>query len=231
MAWELNRLNLVCGLLALVGIAHFFYAVVAAMSVFPGGYLNTENFLSDLGRSVTLNNQDNSASAAIFNRAAILLGSTLVLFFAVMPAVLEKRAWLVRGFGVMSALGLIGIGLTPYDLYFAEHMLALGLWMIPLLGTVIVFAVSVDLDHKGSAILLLCTLLVVFAAGAYVFASDFNGHVVFQKVLVVAAAVWFCLVLVLVSISTVQSIPSTRLLAEKQARQYLKMIQHGHRRR
>ena len=231
MAWRLNRINLVCGVVALVGIGQFLYAVVDAMNAFPGGYSIAENFLSDLGRTTTHNNQDNTASASIFNRSIIALGISLVPFFSVMPSVLDRRVWMIRSAGVLSATGLIGIGLTPYDLYFVEHHLALALWIIPLLVTVVAFAVSAELDRLASAILSLCTLLVVIAAGAYAFAGDLSGHVIFQKVLVVLATAWFCLVFLIVSMTTIRSITSTRLIAEKQARQYLKVIQRNHRRR
>lgn len=230
MTWKINKLNLVCGIVALLGIAQFFHAVLNAMNFFPGGYSITTNFLSDLGCADAIKNQNDMTSALNFNRSIILLGSLLIPFFTVMPAVLERRVEMLRYTGILSALGLIGIGLMPYDLYYFLHHVALGIWIVPLLVFVVSLAISIDLGRFSSAMLLFFSLLVVLAIGGYAFAGDPSGHVIFQKLVVILAACWFCLVFVIVSISTVQSIVSTRLIAEKQARQYLEVIQRNHRR-
>ena len=121
-------------------IAQFLYAVPQAMSVYPGGYSITHNFLSDLGCAFTSSQSDNSASASIFNRSIIVLGFSLIPFFIVLPTELGKSRWVIRYSGVLSAMGLIGIGSTPYDQYFVEHFVALGLWIVPMLFVVVVLA-------------------------------------------------------------------------------------------
>lgn len=230
MTLEVNKTQLIFGLVALLGIAQFLYLVPRAMSVYPGGYLISHNFLSDLGCTVTSSGRDNSASATIFNRSIILLGILLIPFFTALPTVLENPHWIIRCAGVLSALGLIGVGSTPYDRYFVEHFVALGLWIFPMLVMVVTFAVSAETDRITSLALLFCTFLVLLAAGAYAFAGYHSGHVIFQKILAILSIFWFCLVFVIVSVSTIQSIPSTRLIAERQARKYLNIIQRDHRR-
>ena len=69
MTWAFNKANLIFGLVALLGIAQFFYSVPHAMKVYPDGYAIKDNFLSDLGCTVTQTGKDNSASASIFNRS------------------------------------------------------------------------------------------------------------------------------------------------------------------
>jgi hypothetical membrane protein len=231
MTWEFHKTNLVFGLVAFLGIAQFLYSAPHAMSVYPGGYSVTENFLSDLGCRATHRHEDNSASALIFNRSIVVLGFSLIPFFTVMPAVLPRRGLTIRCSGLLSAIGLIGVGLTPYDQYFVEHHLALGLWIAPMLVMVVNFAAGADLGRTVSTSLTVCTSLVVLAAWAYAFAGDHRGHVIFQKALAIFAVFWFCLVFLIVSVSTVQSVSSRRLTIERQARQYLEVIQRNHWRR
>ena len=231
MTWQFNRANIVLGIVALLGIAQFACSVVRAVNNYAGDYSITENFLSDLGCTQTMAGADNSASSLVFNRSIIGLGISLIPFFAAMPTVLETGRSLLRFSGVLSAVGLIGIGLTPYDLHFVEHHVALGLWIGPMILMVVAFFTVAKLEGAASVALSIGTSLVVLAACAYAFAGDHDGHVIFQKVVVILAVVWFCLVFVSVSVSTVRAISSRRQVVEEQARHYLKIIQRNHRRR
>ncbi len=230
MTWGINRLNMLSGVLALLGLVQFFYCVVAAMHRFPGGYVLHEHFLSDLGVTQTADGQDNSASAALFNRSIIGLGVSLLPFFCLMPSVLSRNAALVRASGVLSALGLIGIGATPYDRFLVEHFSALAVWLASLLVMAVSFTLSADLDRFGSTLLAGCTTGLAAAAGAYVFAGERTGYVIFQKTLVVVAVPWLCFVFVIVSFTTIRSLTTTRMIAEQQARDYLDAISKGYRR-
>ena len=58
---------------------------------------------------------------------------------------------------------------------------------------------------------------------------QFN-YVILQKILAVLAVVWLCAVFLTVSVSTVRAVSWRRVLAEKQARHYLKRIEKNHRR-
>ena len=231
MSWQFNKTNLVCGVVALCGIAQFVYALVHAVRAFPGGYQVTEHFLSDLGRTVTANGQDNAVSAALFNHSVIWLGLLLIPFFAAMPSVLENGRFLVRVSGVLSACGLIGIGLTPYDVHLAAHTIALGCWIAPMLVAVVAFFASAELSGKLRTALFLGTTAVVLSVCAFTLSESHRSHVVCQKILAVLAAIWLLLVFVSVSVSTIQSFTSRRLIAEEQARQYIKAIERRHRRR
>ena len=228
--WQLNKTNLVCGFVALLGIAQFGYGLVRAVRCYPGGYLLSEHFLSDLGRTVTSNGQINTVSASIFNQSVIVLGCSLIPFFLAMPEVLETGRWLVRLSGVLSALGLVGIGLTPYNSHLAAHLVALCLWLVPMLVSIVVFSVSAELGGRLRTLVFVGMAGVVFAFCGYAFVESHYGHVVFQKILVVLAVLWFCLVFACVSVSTIQSMSSRKLVAERQARAYLKVIQRRPRR-
>ena len=231
MNWQLNRINIVFGLIALLGIFQFGLATCWAIANYPDGYSITNNFLSDLGRRTTLGGMDNSLCATLFSSSVVVLAIALIPFFSVMPSVFESGRSILRGSGILSAIGLLGIGLTPYDHYFFAHHAALGLWVGPMLVTVVTFFFYARSNGAASLGLSIGTLLVVLAACGYAFAGDHTAYVVFQKVLAVLAVVWLCVVFVTVSVSTVRAATSRHLIAEKQARQYLKRIQKGYRRR
>ncbi|MBN2291889.1 MAG: hypothetical protein JXM70_05655 [Pirellulales bacterium] len=230
MKLQFNRINTVFGLVALLGIFQFWRSICWAIANYPGGYSLTNNFLSDLGRLTTLSGMDNSQCASVFSRSVVILAVSLIPFFAVMPGVFDSGRWILRVSGILSAIGLIGIGLTPYDRYFFAHHVALGLWIIPMLVTVVTFFVCAQSSGAASRVLSIGTLLVVLAICGYAFAGEHTAYVVFQKALAVIAVVWLCVVFATVSVSTVYAVTSRRLLAEKQARKYIQRIQKGYRR-
>lgn len=231
MALQVNRINLVFGLIAWLGIVQFAISVRYAVSLYADDYSVAENFLSDLGRTVTFDGTDNSNCANVFNRSVIILGITLLPFFAVMPSVLQRGRFAIRAFGLLSSLGLIGIGLTPYDLYFIPHHAALVLWIGPMLLTVVTLLICAIVEGISSKMLSAGSLLLIAGVSAYALAGTYQGYVVFQKVMAVLACVWFCTVFVTISLATIHSIRSRRMMIEKQANQYLKRIQKGHRRK
>ena len=230
MSWEINRTNVICGLVALLGILQFAYCVYHAANVTPDGYSISEHFLSDLGRTKTHSGRDNTACADIFNRSVMLLGVSLIPFFSVISKTLEEGRWIVCSSGIFASLGLICIGATPYDKHEVEHYMALGLWICSMLVLVVAIPAVVKLNRTCSAVLVIGTVLVVVAVGAYAFAGSHSRHVVYQKVLAIVAVIWFCVVAVMVSVSMIRSVSSSRLKAERLARRYTREIQRNHRR-
>jgi hypothetical protein len=230
-SWQLNRINVVFGLIALLGILQFFCMSCWAIRNYPGGYSVAGHFLSDLGRRTTLDGSENSVCSRVFSRSVVALGIALIPFFAVMPMTFDSGRSVLGGSGVLSASGLIGIGLTPYDDYFVLHHIALGIWVVPMLVMVITFLVLARSAGAASVILSIGSVLVVLAILGYALAGDHNGYVIMQKVLAVLAVTWLCLVFITVSVSTVRAVSSRRVIAEQQAEHYLQSIRKNHRRR
>ena len=230
MTWKLNRINIVCGVIAMLGIVQFAGSVVHAIGIYPGGYDIANHFLSDLGRTRTLAGIDNADCARLFNWSLILLGTSLIPFFVAMSLSLNEGRAISCVSGVLSALGLIGIGSTPYDHYLLEHVFALGIWLVSTLQMVAAFFVYSRLNRVASLTLAVATLFVFGAAWKYVSAGSHSGYVVFQKILVVFAVLWFGIVFMIVSVSTIQSISSRHSTEEELARKYIRTIERGHRR-
>jgi hypothetical membrane protein len=91
------------------------------------GYSFTQNFLSDLGRTVRFSGELNFVSETFFNISLILSGVLFTLFYLHVRKVFSKDnqhflALVGSIFGVLGGLSLTGVGLTPADLYLDLHI-------------------------------------------------------------------------------------------------------------
>jgi hypothetical membrane protein len=187
------------------------------------------NFLSDLGCSRTSSGRDNAVSAAVFNNSVIVLGVTLLPFFAILPATLPGLRKLVWLSGSLAAIGLIGIGLTPYDRYFAAHNVCLGLWLGPMLILLVGYLIASFGGGRAGWALGACTLALVYAILAYASAGSHGAQVVMQKVTVVVSFVWLAMIGANVAVATVQVVTTSRRrqIVEWEAEEYMKALQRG----
>ena len=110
---------------------------IVAMFVYPGGtyldnlnpgYSFTKNFLSDLGRTMSFSDEVNFFSAQFFNMSLILTGIVFVYFYLHVRKVFSadnQKIWAIVGsfIGILGGLSLIGVGLTPADLYLEIHII------------------------------------------------------------------------------------------------------------
>jgi|TARA_B110000444_G_scaffold183658_1_gene172643 hypothetical protein len=119
-------------------LAYFFIAIALAAYFYPGGnhldssqigYDFTANFLSELGFYRTLSNEINFISAFFFNSAMYL--NLLVGFgFLMTPKLFNENiyslvcSWIGAISIFIACIFFAGVGLTPADLYFPEHIFA-----------------------------------------------------------------------------------------------------------
>ena len=110
---------------------------IASMLLYPGstyrdhltiGYSFTENFLSDLGRTLTFSGEINFLSSQLFNMSLVLAGGVFALFYLHVRKVfnLDKQkilAFIGSLFGILGGISLAGVGLTPADLYLDLHII------------------------------------------------------------------------------------------------------------
>lgn len=123
--------------LAGAGVLQFFVLSALAMLLYPGGtisqpeltqYSFTNNFFSDLGRWHTFAGEVNSPVFWIFNSAVVLAGLATALFALTFPLLqipvgLKHHAKAAGFFGLFAGLCYVGVGLTPWDIYFQAHIL------------------------------------------------------------------------------------------------------------
>ena len=135
----------------------FLLASTVAMLVYHGGtfidpaapdYLFTNNFFSDLGRETTYAGQPNTLAHALFLLAIGAVGTGLVLFASAMPVTLghpRSALWAKAGalFTLVSAGAYVGVALTPWDLYFAWHLLLVKTAFVAFLPTVLFFGIAI----------------------------------------------------------------------------------------
>ena len=115
----------------------FIFFNIIAMLAYPGstyqnnispGYSFTQNFLSDLGRTLSYSGEINFLSAQLFNMSVILAGFVFSFFYLYVRKIFSgnnQRILSLFGsiFGILGGLCLAGVGLTPADLYLDIHII------------------------------------------------------------------------------------------------------------
>jgi len=110
---------------------------IASMLLYPGstyrdhltmGYSFTENFLSDLGRTLTFSGDINFLSSQLFNMSLVLAGGVFALFYLHVRKVFNSDkqnilAFIGSFFGILGGISLAGVGITPADLYLNLHII------------------------------------------------------------------------------------------------------------
>jgi hypothetical membrane protein len=225
--YRISRTHFFASMAAFLGLVQFVVALSFAIHFYPGGYSIFDNFISDLGCLRTLAGQNNLASAEIFNLSVIILGAALIPFFWVLPTTISKLRKTIRLSGTLSALGLIGIGMTPYDKFFVAHHLALGLWIMPMFILLIAHLIASVADEQASAIRTAMTLLLLAAIFLYISAGTRSGYVVMQKLTAAVAIVWFSLVGKNLGVTVVQLVSPRRQMMEQEAERYTEILKRG----
>lgn len=110
-----------------IGTSMLFYAGGSLNDPNSQGYSFWTNFLSDLGRIRGYSGKTNTFSSILFTIAYLLFGILLIPFLITVPHFFdgnqrEKRlSKLGSFFGTLSAITLIGIAFTPWDIYTDAH--------------------------------------------------------------------------------------------------------------
>ncbi len=134
---ENNKIRNACFNFAIFGSAQYIILTTIAMFLYPGGtkmnhgaeqYIFTQNFLSDLGRTVTYDGAANSVAALLYPITLCISGLSLLLFFNSIIFLFPKRfkipfsRILISIIGTISGLGYIGIALVPSNINYSLHL-------------------------------------------------------------------------------------------------------------
>ena len=228
---------------AMACIIQFAAIVPQAMQRYPGGtilatdthgYSWTENWLSDLGRDRAWNGQDNRASAQLFNGSIVVLGSGMVFFFLVSHRAFEElTAFRLLGHacGVLAGVGLVGIGLTPFDRSEPAHINALLLWIVPMGIYAVIFAIDCwNSGGFGSWILLAACTALVFGIVMYALSTATSEVIRMQKMVALLSIAWFLIITARVSMAAFYIISHSKSrsqIANEQAVEYLRRLERG----
>jgi hypothetical membrane protein len=199
------------------GVIQFVGLCLLATAAYPGGtlverhtagYSFAENFLSDLGRSVAWCGKSNTTAEFLFTVAMVVLGLSIIPFFLFLPLHAPDKSailWVAAVSGIGSALALIWIGLTPYDLHFQAHHTALFFWVVFLLAAVILHAWALFTSEECSSAFAVLSLALAVVIGLYLLrgmeflftvawgsASDaLANFATMQKYVVLSAVAWY----------------------------------------
>ena len=160
-------------------IAMFFYPGSTFLNNSTLGYSFTQNFLSDLGRTMSFSGEVNFFSAQFFNMSLILAGSVFSFFyFNVSKLFLEgnQRLLALVGsfFGILGGLSLIGVGITPSDLYLDLHII-FATWLFRFFFIASIFYSIVIFRHNQYENKYACGYLIfAFSILLYVLVSEFG---------------------------------------------------------
>jgi len=164
---------------------------VLAMCTYPGGifhdhstlgYSFFNNFLSDLGRYMTYDGtQQNFYSNLLFNSSMMITGLILSLFFIHIRTIFNIRNGLLYWLsiigtitGIAGGYSMIGIALTPADLYLDQHIIfAHWLFRFFLISgicySIIIFKTDL-IDNKYAMGYFIFTILILL----YIIVSEFG---------------------------------------------------------
>jgi len=229
----------------LFGLAQFAVVLPIAMNNYPGGtgraadtagYSWNGNWISDLGRRNAWNGEPNTFSSWIFTISIITLGSSLILFFLAShrsSAELDFGTLVITCCGVLASLGLIGIGLTPFDVLFTAHHVMLFMWIVPMFAVAAAFSYkAAQTSFVAGLVAITASLLLLAGVIFYALSSVTDDMARGQKAFVIASVIWFAMILVRVGM-TVYEVAEHQLflrhLVNEQADDYMQTIQKGHR--
>ena len=186
----------------IIALVVFVVMLVLSMSMYSGGtrsdfnasgYTFSENYISDLGRYVSVNGQDNKSVMVIFILSFFILGSSFFLFFyhnyyfikrKFQPALNIFR--LATFFALCSTVSIIGVGLTPSDINFDDHVM-FAEWIFRFFfGASVLYAISYYKINPKTKFLGLGYLILSIATGFYILFSDFQLNKVFFSEILIA---------------------------------------------
>jgi len=178
--WIITLPRIVLGLFIIFNIiAMFFYPGSTFLNDSSLGYSFTENFLSDLGRTITFSGALNFVSSQFFNMSLILAGCVFSFFyFNVSKLFIESNQRLLAlvgsFFGILGALSLIGVGITPSDLYLDLHII-FSTWLFRFFFLASIFYSIVIYRHNQYENKYACGYLIfAFSILLYVLVSEFG---------------------------------------------------------
>lgn len=152
----------------------------------------------------------------------------MIPFFLVTASFLKKPGSPLLVAGLISCMGIVGVGLTPYDRCFVLHNMALLVWIGPMLIAMIAFSMAM-VDQGRSRFLSTGMTLIITATALIYVLGDHSGRVVMQKVLAVFAVVWPGFVIQLMSFTIVATVSERNRLANQQATRYMAVLQKRYR--
>ncbi len=188
-------------IMPIIALLLFVLMLAFSMSMYSGGtradfnasgYTFSENYISDLGRYTSVNGKDNTNIMVIFILAFSILGSSFFLFFYHNYYFIKKKFQpglnifrLATFFALCATISIVGVGLTPSDINFDDHIM-FAEWIFRFFfGASVLYAISYFKINSKTKFLGLGYLILSIATGFYILFSDFQlNKVLFSETLI-----------------------------------------------
>jgi hypothetical membrane protein len=186
--------------LGIFGAIFFVITTFIAMLTYPGGYSFLDNYVSELGLTVT-NGQPSLLNYVLFSAACTGVAICIIPFLFAMrtefndSTTLKIISWGGTISGVAAAPFLSALALFAADVYGTEHGLATLLFFLLITIGIVIFSIAILLKTDYSNLYALIGFIVVTICflhiGAF-FSPIFAvfGSAVWQKVSVYALVLW-----------------------------------------
>lgn len=138
---------------ALIHIAMFFYSGGTRLDSNAQGYSFFSNFISDLGLTRSYSGRPNTVSWLLFTISMITSGLSFILFYIAIRIFFKtkKQKWIINlasFFGIMIGISIIGVGLTPWDIYTEAHDIFAEISFITTVITLLFFILAIFMNEN-----------------------------------------------------------------------------------
>ncbi|MBK5112813.1 MAG: DUF998 domain-containing protein [Candidatus Heimdallarchaeota archaeon] len=166
-------------------IASFFYKGGSNIDSNYPGYSFMWNYVSDLGRVISISGETNLVSRAIFTATLTIVGLSALGYSSVFSnfykeTSLSKLGTAILVFGILNGLDYIVIGFLPLDTHFTQHnafvIVAFGLKLVLLVLFITIIFKDEKYPYRYAFIYL--AYLVVFITFAFFLVFSLNGLLV-----------------------------------------------------
>lgn len=224
----INHRSLLATLLAMAGLVQFGFCVSLAAGAAPDFEFG-KDFLSTLGTS------DNSVitmlsvrADTVFNTSIVTLGSCLILFFAFAFDFRSEASPVLMVFvlaGISSACGLIGIGMTPFDAFFIEHMLCLVWWLLSMIVMAVAGLPVLGVGEFSTVVSVLTAWGLVALTVFFMLSVQTRAAPAWQALVVIVACSWLLLMCLHVSRAAIYQVVAIRRGHDRAAQHYIQLLE------
>ena len=177
------------------GATQFLVCCLVAIFMYPGGtivdkktngYSLSENYVSDLGREVSLSRESNRSGSRIFNGSLVLFGICTLPFFFFMPThAYDKVGWLTTAgiCGAIACLALMIMGTNPCDTSPVTHAGAAFTWMVFTFLAASLHGICMLTSKEGISMgmSLVSVAVAMFAAAYFYHGTETAAAILFQR--------------------------------------------------
>jgi len=186
-------------IITMIGGFQFILLTFIAMIFYHGGYSFTEDYFSNLGTTVNVNTgAPNGISRILFLIACVVVGASLIPFWAVLTVLFTKSklTFYISLFGsvigVASSIFLMGIGIFAEDTQYFLHSLLARMFFIFIMIAILTysFAILLNSEYPNAYSFVGIVFSISSIYFLYLFRFSVEISVIMQKIIVYGFCLW-----------------------------------------